>query len=311
MASETKKLITKGSDFDVDSINYSKPKVNARGGKSVKIQDSQHRTFIMSTPLMLTWGVNENQWDESGPKKYDMALQFPSEEYSNVNVTAFYDNMRAFENKILDDACGKYCKEWFNKAKMTRDVAEALWNPMLKYPKDKGTGEPDLSRMPTFRLRIPYWDEKFNVEFYDINQQLLFGPSNDNGSNTPTTIVPKTSHVSCIVQCGGLYFAGGKFGVTWDLVQAVVRPPARIAGSCFVELDEADHATVANVEAREAREAEQQEGTVFDQEEDESAGVEVADSDEEEEEEAPAPPPKKVVKKKRVVKKKKTAGDEE
>ena len=305
VVSETKKLISKGSDFDVNTLNYSKPKVNAKGGKSVKVQDASHRTFIMSTPLMLTWGVNENQWDENGPKKYDMSLQFPSEDYSNSSITSFLENMKDFENKLLDDACGKHCKEWFNKSKMTRDVAEALWNPMLRYPKDKETGEPDMTRMPTFRHRLPYWDEKFNVELYDMDQQLLFGPSKDNGSTTPVSFIPKTSHVSCIVQCGGLYFAGGKFGVTWDLIQAVVRPPARIAGSCFVELDEADHATVANVEEREARDADKQDASVFEQDE-ESTGVEVADSEEEEdeEEEAPAPPPKKVVKKKRVVKKK-------
>ena len=35
---------------------------------------------------------------------------------------------------------------------------------MLKYPKNPDTGEPDTDRSPTLRVKIPCWDQKFNIE---------------------------------------------------------------------------------------------------------------------------------------------------
>ena len=39
----------------------------------------------------------------------------------------------------------RIAKKWFGK-KMSREVVDALMYPMLKHPKDKETGEPDLTR---------------------------------------------------------------------------------------------------------------------------------------------------------------------
>ena len=77
-----------------------------------------------------------------------MSLQFPSEGYASESMQKFFSNMQAFQDKLLDSAV-KNSKDWFGKAKMTREVLEALMTPMLKYPKDKETGEPDMTRSPT------------------------------------------------------------------------------------------------------------------------------------------------------------------
>ena len=136
------KTILSGANFTPSSdIKYSKPKVDARGGKSVGILNSgSNSATYISTPLMLTWGVNEYVDDKSGKVSYDMALQFPSEEYAKEDTTNFMNNMIDFENKLKADAI-KNSKEWFGKAKMSEDAIDALWTPMLKYPKDKNTGE--------------------------------------------------------------------------------------------------------------------------------------------------------------------------
>lgn len=295
--SEARKLITNGWDFNVKNLKWSAPKINTKGGKSVKLQDSESRNLVLSSPLMLTWGVNENQWDDNSPKKYDMSLQFSSQDYMSEKERAFFDHMVELENRILEDASSKYCKEWFGKGKQTREVAEALWTPMLKYPKDKETGEPDMTRMPTLRVKLPFWDGKFTSELYNMSQERV----NDH----PVSFVTKTSHVSCIIQCSGLWFAGGKFGVGWDLVQAVVRPPVRIKGACFVTLDDDDKAIVQRIEKREAEQAEEAGAeSVF---QDDSVGVAVESSDEEEEVVEATPPPKP---KKKVVRKKKVKKDE-
>ena len=297
-------LITSFDDFVVSGTSYGAPRTNARGGKSVKILDSRNNTLVENTPRMLTWGVNKMVDEDTGRVSYNMSLQFPSESYSNESTTTFFEKMKALESKVLDDAV-KNSKEWFNKSKMSREVAEALFTPMMKYPKDKSSGEPDYSRSPTFRIKIPYWEGKFNTELYNLDGSVLFNESTDLTTRTFESLIPKTSHTACIIQCNGLWFAAGKFGVTWKLVQAAVRRPVRIQGSCFVKLSSDDHKQADAISKREAEEAASADVT---EELNEAAQVDVVDSDEEEAAPAPAPAPKPVVKKKRkVVKKKATA----
>ena len=53
--------------------------------------------------------------------------------------------MRELESQFKADSI-KNSKEWMNKAKLSPEVVDALWSPMLKYPKDKETGEFDYDK---------------------------------------------------------------------------------------------------------------------------------------------------------------------
>lgn len=230
--------IVSGVNFDVTSdFVYTKAKVNANGRKSIGILNNQNKkSLYLSTPLMLTWGVNQYTDEKTGEvQSYDLALQFPNDEYNNPECVAFLKNMQALEKKIKDDAVAN-SKDWLNKAKMVPEAVDALWSPMLKYPKDKDSGESDYSRSPTLKLKIPYWEGAFkNVELYNEKQELVF-PVEDCG-NISDYIV-KGSNVATIVQCGGIWVANGKFGVTWKLFQAVVKPRTTLTGKCHIVLSD-------------------------------------------------------------------------
>jgi len=290
------KTILSGADFTPASdIKYSKPKVDARGGKSVGILNaSSNGATYISTPLMLTWGVS----DYEGNERYEMALQFPSEEYANNDTTNFMTNMMEFENKIKADAA-KNAKEWFGKAKMSEDAIDALWTPMLKYPKNKDTLEPDTTSSPTLRVKIPFWDGEWKTELYNVDQQPIY-PDPEGGSMTPKDLIVKGTHVAVVLQCGGLWFANGKFGVTWRLFQGVVKPKATMRGKCHIFLDAADKEKLAkqDIPGDEEEEDDDVDNTQVDDSEDEAPQIkaEVTAAIEE-------TPVKKVVKKK-VVKKK-------
>lgn len=234
------KTILSGADFNATSdTKYSKLKVDARGGKSVGILNSgSNGATYISTPLMLTWGVNEHVDEKSGRLTYDMALQFPSEEYAKTDTTNFLNNMIEFENKLKADAIAN-SKDWFGKAKMSEDTIDALWTPMLKYPKNKDTGEHDHTRSPTLIVKIPFWEGEWKTELYDINQRAIF-PDPDGGSNTPKELIGKGTHVALVLLCGGLWFVNGKFGVTWKLFQGVVKPRATMRGTCHITLSSED-----------------------------------------------------------------------
>ena len=40
----------------------------------------------------------------------------------------------------------------------------------------------------------------------------------------------KGAKVVCLLQCGGVWIAGGKFGVTWKVIQLQITPPSIISG---------------------------------------------------------------------------------
>jgi hypothetical protein len=231
--------VISGTTFNVKKdFTYTKVKVN-NGRKSVGILNKESmKQLYMSTPLMLTWGVNEYVDEKSGGKTYDMALQFPKDEYNSDACVAFLKNMQAFEEKIKADAIVN-SRDWLGKAKVEPAVIDALWSPMLKYPKDKETNEPDYSRPPTLKIKIPYWEGEFKgVEIYDEEKNPLF-PCDDDGVDIQL-LISKASNVATLVYCGGIWVANGKFGVTWKLFQAVVKPKVTLSGKCQIELSLGD-----------------------------------------------------------------------
>jgi hypothetical protein len=301
--------IVDGTLFNSNIISYSAPKAGGSGGKSINIYNKNAKTGLrISTPLMLTWGASDfvDEKTGKGNGKYEMALQFPSAEYHTDETKAFLKNMQAFEGKIKADAL-ENSKDWFGKVHKNSEVVDALYSPMLKYSKDKATGEPDLNKSPILKVKVECYDGVWKSEIYDEEGEALFPSQN----KTPLDFLLKGINVAVIMQCGGLWFANGKFGVTWKLVQAVVQKPKNsITGTCFIKLKAADKEKLKS-SAPEPEEPTRLENMVPA----DSSVVEVEDSDEEEEEEeeeapAPAPAPAPAAappveeKKKKVVKKK-------
>jgi hypothetical protein len=240
-------MVIPGASFNPEKdMKYTKPKVNSVGGRSVGIVNSKTSTVLnLSSPLMLTWGVNDFTDDKTGKVSYDLSLQFPNEGFETPATKKFLDNMAAFEKKIKDDAI-VYSKEWFSKPKMTADAVDALWTPVLKYPKNKDTLEADTTRAPTIKVKLPFWDGAWKeLELYDVDMQPVF-PDPMNPALSPKDLIAKGSHIAVSIQCGGIWFANGKFGVTWKLFQAIVKPKMSLKGKCHIKLDEEDKSKIVS-----------------------------------------------------------------
>jgi len=244
MATSDSQSIISGVTMNPETdIKYAKAKVNNSGGKSVSILNAATNAALnIQTPLMLTWGVNENTDKKTGEvQSYTMALQFPSDEYKTPHVSKFFTAIQAFEAKVKRDAIAN-SKEWFGKA-MSGEVINAIFNPMLSYSKNPQTGEPDHTKNPTLRIKLPFYDGEWKgIEIYDADHTALF-PSSD--GKTPKDIIVKGSDAALIITCGGLWFAGGSFGVTWRLVQAVLKPKPSLRGKCHIVLDEDEQRRIA------------------------------------------------------------------
>ena len=244
MASE---MVIPGASFNsATDMKYTNPKVNSVVGRSVGIVNAKTSTVLnLSSPLMLTWGVQSFTDDKSGKVSYDLALQFPNEGFETPATKRFLENMSAFEKKIKEDAITN-SKEWFSKPKMTADAVDALWTPVLKYPKNKDTLEADTSRAPTIKVKLPFWDGAWKeLELYDVDMQPVF-PDPMNPSLAPQDLIAKGSHIAVSIQCGGIWFANGKFGVTWKLFQAIVKPKMSLKGKCHIKLDDEDKTKIVS-----------------------------------------------------------------
>ena len=260
-----------------NDVKYTKPKINKSGGKSVGILNSNNnKQLLISTPIILTWGVNEFVDEQNGKKSYNMALQFPNDSYATEQNTKFLEAMKGFESKLRQDAL-KNSKEWLNKTKTSAEVVDALFTPMLKYPKDKNTGDFDYTRAPSLNVKLGYWNDEFDCEVYDHEQKQLF-PANDSTKTSLMALIPKSANVAVVLKCGGLWFANGKFGCTWKLVQAAVKPRVSFKGKCLISL--------SSDEVEKLKEGEDSEpASSSSSNEAESGSVElVNDSDDEEEE---------------------------
>ena len=275
-------LVIESSAFDPSAhVEYGRPRVNKAGGKSIAVLNkATGEPLRISTPLMMTWGADEYVDESSGRSSYSMALQFPNEGGESAATEAFLSCIKVFDEKLRQDA-KKNSKAWFNKANMSLDVVDALRTPLLRHPYDQSTGEPDQTRAPSLKVKLPFWDGKFDCEIYDAQGRALFPASQGEPQTSPMDLIPKRCKTAVVMKSGGLWFAGGKFGMTWRLEQAVVQPKQTIRGVCQIKLSPDDVATME--EATDAAGG------------DDVAAAIVEDSDEDEDEAEPEPEPVPVV----------------
>ena len=230
--------IANGLDFNIADIDIVAPKLNKSGGKSANIiyKPSKKGLYINMQVPMLTWGAQMFKDPQSGKETYDMALQFPRKDYSSAETDLLLTKFQALEKYIKSEAV-KNSMAWFNKKTMTPEVIDALWTPILKYSKDQQTGEADMTKAPTLKVKLPNWDGKFNCEIYDTQGTMLY--PDEMNSASPLELIPKGINIVAIIQCGGLWFANGKFGCTWRLFQAVVQPKPTMKGKCWINVSPA------------------------------------------------------------------------
>ena len=275
-------------------------KKNDRGGGSVSIATNQldSKALRVSTPSMMTWGISDYVDDKTGESdgRFTMTLNFPNEDYATADTNALLEKFKEFENVVLDMAV-ENSEKWFGK-KLSRELCEDRFFSSIKYRKNKDTGSFDYDKPPSLRIRVPCYDGKWGITLFDSDKNLIFPSEDPDNQNTPPDLVEKQSNIACAIQCGGIWFGGKGWGVTWRLNQAVVHRKKKNDFNndvCIIDLSNHDKQRLENPIQSEVQSSEVEEAPQVDD-------TKVEDSDEDKEEPTPPPAPKKVVKK--IVKKK-------
>jgi len=281
MSTQTKSapIVLDTASWNPKNIRFMPPKVNDKGGKSISLISTQsNRSLHISTPLLTTWGISDFVDPQTGVSdgKYQISFTFPNDSYATKSTDEFLSKMQQFEQSVLEEAV-KNSESWWGES-LDMGILKHTFFPILKYPKIKGTKKIDITKKPNLNAKVPFYENenKWNVEIYDTKGELLF--PNTNEELTPAHFVPKLSNAAGVLQCGGIWIGGKGWGVTWKLVQAVVKPKIMdtVFGKCHIKLSEEDQVAIesSNVEDDDASTSA-------------SAPViqtQVADSDEEEDE---------------------------
>jgi hypothetical protein len=188
----------------------------------------------------------------------------------------------------------KNSKAWF-KADLKADMVRMFYTPTLRFAKDaEGNLKP---YPPTLKIQLRKRDGKFETAVYDDKKRPLTDvPLED--------VLVKKAFLTALIQCTGVWFAGGKFGLSWKAIQIRAdKIPDSIRGFAFLD-DGEEPAKAAPVRASKpappAAPSNQFAGLDDEEVDDEEAlqPVSQAADEEEAEEEAPLPVPKKTVVKK-------------
>jgi len=255
----------------------------------------------MQTPsLPSPFGLNV--FDKNGPPKYsvDLAMRGYNGASPNPKVKAFFDALSALDEFMIEQGV-KNSKLWF-KSEMKREVVEAFYTPTVKFGRDKEGNQTPYPPNVKLQLRRRRDHDEFETDFYDEKSKTDPNAKPLKGIPIEEMLVKKVE-VTALMQCTGVWFAGGKFGLSWKAVQVRLDSvPAGLRGPAFQEDDDAgftEPAELASPVAAPAAAAPRRAAAPAPALEEEE---ETAQEQEEEEEVAPPPVPKKtVVTKKKVV----------
>ena len=285
--------IVQPSSFSVSKVSIGQPKVLDSGGKLAYLNYGDSRALVLQTPqLQSPFGLNV--FDKAGPPKYSLDLALRGYQ-DNAKVKSFYDALSALDQYMIDQGV-KNSKTWF-KADMKREVVEAFYTPCVKFGRDKEGNQTSYPPNVKLQLRRARNSDEFETQFYDEKSKTDPHAKPIKGVPVEEMLVKKVE-VTALMQCTGVWFAGGKFGLSWKAVQVRLDSvPAGLGrGPAFVEDDGDDRPFQAS-------------GAAFSEPAEFSSQVANADAEDaggdEDEEVAPAPVPvKKVMTKAKVIAKK-------
>lgn len=213
---------------DLSNLTFGTPKTLDNGGKSIYV-GLNNKPFIVQTPEMeAPFGMTTWNGDKTESSKSTVELSFKGKD-SNKSIEHFYTMLNNMDTKLVEEGMNNSAA-WFKKKYNTTEVVEALYTHMLKHYKDKETGEVSDKYPPKFRLSIPVKDNKIVCPVYNKDKEMM-----------DVSDIEKGSKVTAIIQCLGIWVAGGKFGCSWKVVQLRVVPPASFKGFAFKDLDNEDN----------------------------------------------------------------------
>lgn len=212
------------SAFKTSNLTFSAVKMLESGGKQAYVNYNSGPLLMQVGSLETPFGMSV--YDKVNPPKYSVELNLRGydDPANNPSVVAIYDALTRLDEFMVEQGV-KNSRQWF-KSEMSRDVVSALYTPSLRFAKDlNGVRKP---YPPTLKIQLRKRDGKFDVDVYDASLNSMKGtPIED--------ILVKRAQLTVLMKCTGVWFAGGKFGLSWKAEQIRAdKVPTTIRGPAFL-----------------------------------------------------------------------------
>ena len=214
-------------EFDPSNLSVSQMKTTARQAKVVWVNyanASGNGPLYLQTPCNLKAPMGVTKWENEGSNpSYEILFSLGGEQGS-----AFADKLDKFDTWVKTKAMEK-SKEWFKKNIDNMVVVDTLYNPTLRLPRDKETGEITDKFPPSFRVKIPTSpDGTPECEVYEmINGKAVMVNLLDLMERKSL----KGASMTAIVKCSGIWFPQ-KFSASWRVEQILIEPNAAVLKPC-------------------------------------------------------------------------------
>ena len=223
------------SAFKVSNVSFSAIKMLDSGGKQAYLNYATKPLVMQVGSLETPFGMSV--FDKVSPPKYSVELNLRGydDPATSPGVASIFNALTALDEFMIETGV-KNSRAWF-KGDMSRDVVSALYSPSLKIARDaEGNPKP---YPPSLKIQLRQKDGKFESVVYDDQKRPMEGvPLED--------ILVKRAQLTVLMQCTGVWFAGGKFGLSWKAIQIRAdKIPERIRGFAFLDEGEGGSATAA------------------------------------------------------------------
>jgi hypothetical protein len=213
--------------FSVSNVTFSAPKMLDSGGKQAYLNYNGRPLIMQIGPLETPFGLSVFDKVPGAAPKYsvDLKLRGYDDPVTNPNTATIYNALHSLDEFMIEQGV-KNSVSWFKGSK-SRDVLSELYTNTVRFSKDsEGNVKP---YPPTVKLQLRQRDGKFETLVYDDKKRPMTDiPLED--------ILVKGTLMTALVQCTGVWFAGGKFGLSWKAVQIRAdKVPESIRGFAFLD----------------------------------------------------------------------------
>ena len=201
-------------DETSQELKLSKPMPYSNNqGYAVYINYNNKKLYIQTPRMLNLFGLgiyNDEKTDK--PKTITLTLQFASNSDKINRVDNFQKTLSKLDNFVMATA-NKNHKTWFNYPRtLPPDALRALFKKTL-YHKTLPEGGIDHSVPPSFKLKIPYYNDKFNFTLLDENNK----PMDFDLEYLQQKIVDKC-YIKCIFNPTIWLRKDKNFGITYNVV---------------------------------------------------------------------------------------------
>tara|TARA_E500000331_G_C17256921_1_gene713492 strand:+ start:55 stop:1044 length:990 start_codon:yes stop_codon:yes gene_type:complete len=162
---------------------------------------------------------DNNDDENSNDNKMDLTISFGNDYQSNPKMLSFYNKLEEIQDYIVNTAVSKKT-EWFGDSdeyNQDDSVVKIIFNTKLTklFKKSKKS---DTQYPPTIKFKIPFnpKTQSYKTDFFDME-------SNEALDINEIRSVMGGCKCICIVRMTKLWFAGGKFGISLDLISCKVK----------------------------------------------------------------------------------------